>query len=579
MSNKKIEVLSRPDASKARSRLSERKVVRSDIQINPSLEVYKGKSFYIKTYGCQGNVRDSETFAGIFKAMGMVETEDPKEATIVLLNTCAVRENAEEKVYGEIGKFKDRQKADPSFVLVVAGCVMQEEGIGEKLMTSYPQVSLVIGTHNINELPEYLASYVKGRRPLMSVYSKAGEVVESLPVSRSDPYKAYVDISYGCDKFCTYCIVPYTRGRERSRDLKDIVKECQDLYLNDYQEVTLLGQNVNSYGKDLKDTSFAELLDKVAEIGIPRIRYLTSHPWDFNDEMIRAMKRHPNIMKWIHLPLQSGSTKVLKEMGRRYSKEEYLALVEKIRTEIPEIELSTDIIVGFPGETEEDFLETIEVVKKVGFDSAFTFIYSPRPGTPAAAREDQVPEEIKHERFNRLVKAVEVGVSASSERMVGKTYEVLVDGPSKRDKAILSGYTEGNKLVNFPGPEYLKGCLVRVKIKESHTYSLLGELDEDPVLAKAKQVASFLERDLSAKEFISHTKELKDDLSFRENLSLLSKAQKAVALSRSEEEHHKAVEELNKLQDLIDNDPRYANREALKEEVEGLLRETEAILK
>ncbi len=579
MSPRKIEVVSSPDLKKARGRLQGRYIDRDKIVYPASLKAYEGKYFHIKTYGCQGNVRDSETMAGMLREMGMLETDDPLKASVVIVNTCAVRENAEEKVYGEIGKYKQSHYADKDFALVIAGCMMQEESQGQELLSRYPQVSAVMGTHNIASLPLLLAKHLETGKRYLDVVSGPGGLKEGLPVSRNDPYKAYVDISYGCDKFCTYCIVPYTRGRERSRDRDDILKECWELYREGYQEVTLLGQNVNSYGKDLgMERGFEDLLRAVSAIGFPRIRFLTNHPYDFSDSLIDAIASLSNVTKWIHLPLQSGSSSLLRKMARRYDKDSYLQLVGKIRERIKGVSLSTDIIVGFPGETEEDFGDTLDVVRKANYESAFTFIYSPRPGTPAAAMDCQVSDETKKERFQRLVKAVDEVVEANALEMVGNTYEVLVDGPSKKDPEFLSGYTESNKLVHFKGPSYLRGCLVKVRIDESKTYSLLGELVGDPLLYKAAYCADLLRRDVDASSYLAATESLKEDAGFREKLRKRSKAERDMALASGEEGHERAKEEFLALDKAIKEDPRYANREALLPSVEGLLREAEEIL-
>ncbi len=573
----RIEIKSKPDFKKARQRIEGRKVDYSQVVYPENLKAYEGKLFYIKTYGCQGNVRDSETMAGLLSDMGMRPTENPEEASVVIINTCAVRENAEDKVYGELGKYKAIAKKNPEFALILAGCMMQEEEKGEALLRKYSQVSAILGTHNIASLPLLLSEHLEKKTRILDVVSSSGDVIEGLSASRSDPYKAFVDISYGCDKFCTYCIVPYTRGRERSREMEDILKECRELYLDGYQEITLLGQNVNSYGNDLETGDFATLLKEAAKIGIPRIRFLTSHPWNFTDEMIEAIAEEETIMKSIHLPLQSGSTKVLRNMGRRYTKEEYLALAGKIRERIPGVNITTDIIVGFPGEEEEDFQETLEVVEEVGFDGAFTFIYSPREGTPAAKKE-QIPDDMKKERFLRLLKVVDKSVEASSAKLVGQEVEVLVDGESKKDSGMLSGYTRENKLIHFEGPSYLRGCLVKVHIKESHTYSLIGELVGDPILYKARYCADLLKRDPAAEEFLRYNDMLRDDLDFRKKVAKLASLKQSMSLATSDNAHSKAKEEYLSLLEAIEEDPRFANREAYKDEVMGLLSEAEAIL-
>ena len=575
----KVNYLSCPDLSKARLKGDGSKVVPFDMEPDHRLiEAYKGKKYFIKTYGCQGNVRDEETMAGLLEALGMERTSRPSESKISIVNTCAVRENAESKVYGEIGKFKSIKEKDKDFVLCVSGCMMQEEGKANLIVDSYPQVSIVFGTHNINSLYDLLLENLLKKERFVDVRSFPGEIVEGLPYKRLLPYKAYVDISYGCDKFCTYCIVPYTRGRERSRRMGDILAECKKLYAEGYQEVTLLGQNVNSYGKDIGEYGFSDLLEEVAKIGIPRIRFLTSHPFDFEHSMLEAIAKYPNIMPWIHLPLQSGSDDMLRRMGRRYTQKEYLSLVEDIRRTIPGVSLSTDIIVGFPNETDEDFDATLEVAKQVAYESAFTFIYSPRNGTPAARIKDNVSDKIKHERFVRLTKVIEASVEKSSDLMVGNTYDVLVDGPSKRDKEVLSGYTEGNKLVNFKGPQYLVGCIVPVKIIESHTYSLIGELVGDPLLHKAKFVGDLLRRDPVVEEYQRVDQAIKEDGKLMEAIDSLPQVKKDAALSIGSLNYEEKRNTLLKLEDMLNTHPMIKNRENLYSQIQDLIEELRGIL-
>jgi tRNA-2-methylthio-N6-dimethylallyladenosine synthase len=440
----------------------------------------KGKTYFIHTYGCQANYRDEEIMSGILENAGFKKANDVKNANIIILNTCAVRENAEDKVYGAIGNLKAIKANRRDVIIAICGCMVQQKHIIEKILDKYKHVDLIFGTHNITDLGKHLAEVISKRVRLVDVKSLPGDIKENLPSVRQSSFKAFVNISYGCDKFCTYCIVPYTRGKERSRKMVDILKECQELKDAGYQEVTLLGQNVNAYGKDLNDgSSFAKLLDEVAKIGIPRVRFLTSHPWDFKEEMIDVIAKHDNIMKYIHLPVQSGSDEVLKLMGRRYSAEQYRNLVDLIKAKIPGVAISTDIIVGFPNETYEQFLETVEMVKYVKYDSAFTFIYSPRNGTPAAKIKDNVTAKEKSKRFKELVSELEKTIAISSNAMVGKTYKVLVEGISEKNKEMFSGYTETNKLVHFKGDISLVGQIVNVKINESHLYSLLGELVND----------------------------------------------------------------------------------------------------
>ena len=477
MANKK-EIIGLPDENLARRRNMTFSFKYDEIKIPDALNSFaKGKKYLVHTYGCQANYRDEEVISGILEKAGFSKTNDENDADVIILNTCAVRENAEDKVFGKIGDLKNLKLKKKGLIVAICGCMVQQRHIVEKLLEKYKQVDMIFGTHNITELPSLLNEIITKKVRIVSIKSLPGDIEENLPTTRLSSFKAFVNISYGCDKFCTYCIVPYTRGKERSRKMEDILKEVQELKDLNYQEVTLLGQNVNAYGKDFNDgTSFAKLLEEVAKIGIPRVRFLTSHPWDFKEDMIDVIAKYDNIMKYIHLPVQSGSDEVLRLMGRRYNKEQYKALVDLIRSRIPNVSLSTDIIVGFPNETYEQFLETVEMVKYVQYDSAFTFIYSPREGTPAAKIKDNVTKEEKSKRFKELVKELEKSVSKSSENMIGKTYKVLVEGPSEKNKEMLSGYTESNKLVHFKGDISLVGKIVDVKVNESHTYSLIGEL-------------------------------------------------------------------------------------------------------
>ena len=538
----------------------------------------KGRKFYIRTYGCQANYRDEETMAGYLVEAGFVRTMDPKEANLAIINTCAVRENAEEKIYGEIGSFKANKEADPSFLLVLAGCVMGEEGVGESLLKTYPFISLIIGTHEVSKLLPLLNGVLEQRRTIVSSSSFSSEVVENMPSVRLSSFEAYVNISYGCDKFCTYCIVPYTRGRERSRKMEDVLAECQELVESGYKQITLLGQNVNSYGLDFKDgTTFASLLDKVAALGIPRLRFLTSYPSQFTDDVIEVMAKWKNIVPWLHLPVQSGSSSCLRRMGRRYSREEYLSLVAHIKKKIPDVALTTDIIVGFPFETEEEFEDTLSLMDEVGYDSAYTFIYSPRIGTPAAKME-QLPPEITKARFLRLKEKVDALTKKSSDAMIGQTVEVLVEGKSKKDPSKLSGYSANGKLIHFEGPSYLEGALVPVKIISSKTYSLHGELVGDPLLLKAKDLAYLLSVDPLLKRF----KELGDLLSKDDKLKELGEryveAKKAFALEKGEEKE-KAKERLLSLEKEITSNPNLSNYHNLEPLAEGELTEIARSLK
>ena len=439
--------------------------------------IAKDKKYFIHTLGCQANIRDEETMRGMLESVGYTKTENPEEADVIIINTCAVRENAEDKVYGEIGNLKRLRRLNKKLVLGICGCMVEQPEILEILQTKFPEVNLYFGTHEIDQLLDLVYEVYTNDIRLISIKSKQGEVIENELVVRNNHYKAYVNIIYGCNKFCTYCIVPYTRGKERSRHFDDIMNEVRELKKQGYQEITFLGQNVNAYGKDLSEGhDFADVLEEAAKMGIPRIRFTTSHPWDFSSKMIEIIAKYDNIMKCIHLPVQSGSTEVLRLMGRRYTREHYLNLVKEMREKIPGLSLSTDIIVGFPNETEDQFKETLSLVDIVKYESAFTFIYSPRRGTPAAKIEDNVTYEDKVRRFKELVKHLEVNIEADSKSYIGHTYKVLVDGVSKTDDNMLSGYTESNKLVHFKGDLNLVGKIVDVKVTESHTYSLIGEL-------------------------------------------------------------------------------------------------------
>ena len=476
MANKPLYV-SLPDSKLERKRNIEIKYNHNLIPIpEPLKEFAKGKTYFIHTYGCQANYRDEEVMAGMLEEMGYKKSNDINSADFVLLNTCAVRENAEQKVYGQIGNLKIVKQNDKTKIIALCGCMVQQKHVIENVIDKFKHVDLIFGTHNIDELPQMLLEVVQKKVRLVNVKSLPGDIRENLPSARISKFKAFVNISYGCDKFCTYCIVPYTRGKERSRLMEDILRECQELKDAGYKEVTLLGQNVNAYGKDFKNgTSFANLLEEVAKLGIPRVRFLTSHPWDFSEEMIDVISKYPNIMKYIHLPVQSGNDEILRLMNRRYTSESYKALVDKIKEKIPGVAISTDIIVGFPNETYEEFLDTVEMVKHVRYDSAFTFIYSPRKNTPAAEIKDNVTPAEKSKRFKELVSALEVIVGESSDRMVGKTFDVLVESTSEKDPTMMSGYTEENKLVHFKGDISLIGEIVKVKINEAFVYDLLGE--------------------------------------------------------------------------------------------------------
>ena len=475
----KTKIIHSPDLLKARDRSKGETTfeMATTAHFDEMKEIAKGKKYFIHTYGCQANIRDEETMCGILESVGYLRCDKPDDADVIILNTCAVRENAEDKVYGEIGNLKRLRRINKEMVFAICGCAVEQPDILDLLIKKFPEINLYFGTHEIHHLLDMIYQVKKENVRLIYIESKKGEVVENLPASRNNPYKAFVNIIYGCDKFCTYCIVPYTRGKERSRHFSDIMDEVRELKKADYQEITFLGQNVNAYGKDLNEGhDFADVLEEAAKMGIPRIRFTTSHPWDFSSKMIDVIAKYDNIMKCIHLPVQSGNDEVLRKMGRRYSRNDYLNLVNEMRSKIPGLSLSTDIIVGFPNETEEEFNDTLSLVDIVKYESAFTFIYSPRKGTPAAKMVDDVPYEVKSKRFQELVRHLEVHIEKDAASYIGGTYKVLVDGVSKTDSNMLSGYTESNKLVHFKGDEKLVGKIVDVRVIESHTYSLIGEL-------------------------------------------------------------------------------------------------------
>lgn len=436
------------------------------------------KLYYIETWGCQMNEEDSEKLSGMLENMGYVKTDIRNQSDIIIFNTCCVRENAELKVYGNLGELKALKKSNPNLIIAVSGCMMQQKGIPELIKKKYPHVDIIFGTHNIHRLPELLNNALQAKSTIIEIWDAEGDIIEGLPIQREGDIKAFVTIMYGCNNFCTYCIVPYTRGRERSRNPESIIKEIEELSSKGYKEITLLGQNVNSYGKDLNNITFAGLLRMVNEVeGIERIRFMTSHPKDLTDDVILAIKECKKVCEQIHLPVQSGSTQILKKMNRKYTKEDYLNLVERIKSQVNGAVLTTDIIVGFPGETEDDFNETLDLVSKVEYDSAFTFIYSVRKGTPAERYETQVPEAVKHERFNRLVKLLNSISERKNSEYRNKLVEVLVEGYSKNDETKLTGRTRTGKLVNFTGGDIsLKGKLVNVRITEPQTWTLQGEL-------------------------------------------------------------------------------------------------------
>ena len=442
-------------------------------------EQEKGRNltYCVQTFGCQMNARDSEKLVGILEQAGYVEAED-EHADFVIYNTCTVRENANNKVYGRLGYLSNYKKKNPDMMIALCGCMMQEPEVVEKLKKSYRFVNLVFGTHNIYKFAELLCRALESDSMIVDIWKDTDKIVEDLPVKRKFSFKSGVNIMFGCNNFCSYCIVPYVRGRERSREPKDIIREIEGLVADGVCEIMLLGQNVNSYGKNLEQpVTFAELLREVDKIeGLKRIRFMTSHPKDLSDDLILAMKECKKVCKHMHLPLQSGSSRVLKIMNRHYDKERYLDIVDKLRKEIPDIALTTDIIVGFPGETEEDFLETMDVVKKVGYDSAFTFIYSKRTGTPAAAMEDQIPAEVVKDRFDRLLKEVQTIATEKSMALEGKVMNVLAEELNEQDDSLITGRLDNNSVVHFPGTKDMIGQIYPVLLKECKGFYYLGEV-------------------------------------------------------------------------------------------------------
>ena len=438
---------------------------------------YKGKTFYLKTYGCQMNEHDSENISALLMELGFTPVDDYCDADLVLLNTCSIRENAHNKAFGMLGRLKHLKDTKKDLLIGLCGCMAQEASVVEEIMEKYKYVNFVFGTHNLYELPEIIDRAVEENKQQIEVYSREGDLVEGLPVVRANNYKAYVNIIYGCNKFCTYCIVPYTRGRERSRKKEDILKEVDELIKDGYKEVTLLGQNVNAYGKDLyEDYSLGELLEDIAKKDIPRVRFMTSHPWDFNDKMVEVIAKYPNIMPSVHLPVQSGSSRILKLMGRRYTRESYLELFDKIKNTVPGVSISTDIIVGFPGETEEDFNETMSLVEHCKYDNAFTFIFSERQGTPACKLKDNTTLKEKEERLYKLNEVVNKYFLENNKKLENTVVKVLVEGTSEK-KDMYYGYSETNKLINFKADrEITAGEIVDVKITSAKTWSLDGEL-------------------------------------------------------------------------------------------------------
>ena len=467
-----------PNLEEAKDRTSkENKYINLDENYK---KVFQGKKYFLRTYGCQMNVHDSEALRAYLETLGFTSTEKIEDANVVVLNTCAIRENARDKVIGFLGKCKYLKKNRDDFKIVLAGCMSEQPDVIEDIRKNHKYIDIIIGTHNLPDLPKLLLESFN--KQVIEVYSNSDEVIEGFNYERDSKYTAWVNIMYGCDKFCTYCIVPYTRGRERSRRLESIIKEVEELKNKGYKEVTLLGQNVNAYGRDINET-FSHLLECVAKTGIERIRFVTSHPWNFTDEMINVIAKYKNIMPYIHLPIQSGSNEILKKMNRRYTREEYLDLFHKMKEKIPGVSITTDIIVGFPGETRKDFEDTLDIVKICEYDGAYTFIFSPREGTPAAKMKDDTPLEEKEARLQELNELVNFYSNKSNQKLLNKTVEVLILGDSEKDPNKVYGYTDTMKLVNVNGPKDIIGKIVRVKITDAKSFSLDGDYTQEKIVA------------------------------------------------------------------------------------------------
>ena len=464
-----------PNLNDARRRTKEKVEILDNYKITEEQKTLGlNKKYFVKTYGCQMNEHDSENIKAILEDMGYTSTDNMEDANLIILNTCAIRENAHNKVFGLLGRIK-HMKQTKEVMVGFGGCMAQEEVIVDEILNKYKWIDFVFGTHNINDLPNIIEK--SKNKQEIDVFSIEGDVIENIPVKRDSKYKAWVNIMYGCDKFCTYCIVPYTRGKQRSRLPKYIIDEVNELIKDGYKEVTLLGQNVNAYGKDLDiDYNMANLLEDVAKTNIERVRFVTSHPWDFNDDMIDIISKYKNIMPYIHLPLQSGSDKILKLMGRRYTKEEYLTLYNKLKSKIPNCSITTDIIVGFPNETKEDFLDTLDVVNKCKYDGAFTFIFSPRVGTPACRMKDDISLEEKEERLQALNNLVNKYSKENNDKYLNKIVPVLLEDYSSKNSNYLKGYTDTMKLVNVKADSSYLGKIVNVKITSVKTWSMDGKI-------------------------------------------------------------------------------------------------------
>ena len=442
--------------------------------------LYKGKKYFLRTYGCQMNVHDSEEIKYYLEALGYEAVEELEKADIVVLNTCAIRENAKDKVFGYLGRCKHLKKENPNLIIAIAGCLMQQPKEIEEIHNRHQYIDIIIGTHNLSELPGLIEEANNKKKQNIEVYSNSDVVFENVKYNRDSKISAWINIIYGCDKFCTYCIVPYTRGRERSRKMEEVLEEVKTLKEQGYMEITLLGQNVNAYGKDLNlGYDFATLLENVAKIGIPRIRFVTSHPWNFTDRMVDVIAKYDNIMPYVHLPIQSGSDEILKKMNRKYTIDEYKKLFNQIKEKVKNVAVTTDIIVGFPNETDEDFQKTLDIVNYCKFDGAYTFIFSPREGTAAAKMEDKIPMSVKEERLHKLNELVNKYSLESNKKMLEKVVDVLIIGKSEKDDSKVYGYTETMKLVNVIGDDSLIGKIIPVKITEAKSFSLDGIYSQD----------------------------------------------------------------------------------------------------
>jgi len=467
-----------PNMKEARKRTNVKpEFLYNEYNVNQNMKIGKNKKYFIKTYGCQMNEHDSEMLCAILEEMLFTKTDVMEEADIILLNTCAIRENAHNKVFGMLGRIKHLRETKPNIIIGLCGCMAQEEIVVADINKKYKWVDIVFGTHNIHRLPNILLEAINKKQQEIEVLSNEGNVIENLPYKRENKYKAWVNIMYGCDKFCTYCIVPYTRGKQRSRKKEDIIAEVKQLINSGVKEITLLGQNVNAYGKDLYDNyGMEDLLYDVSQTNIDRIRFVTSHPWDFTGKMIDVIAENKNIMPFIHLPVQSGSDRILKLMGRRYTKEEYITLFNKIKSKIDNVSITTDIIVGFPGETREDFEETLNLVNECKYDLAYTFVYSPRENTPAAKLPDKTTEYEKKNRLAELNLLINKYALENNKKMLDQIVPVLIEGISEKDNNMLTGYTDTNKLVNVKATEDNIGKIVNVKITDVKTWSLNGEI-------------------------------------------------------------------------------------------------------